>query len=372
MSLLERARRAAVPAVTAAHMPAHAGQNSTGTRLVNASMSMRGWSRLSRFVSCPYRFARHGSEQEESDALSRGSLGHVILAHLAIHEAAEQGFSITVNNEVVTPEQSGEWMSPLAALRASAMSQFRGMELLASMQDIFAGHLISRTPPSTGTFRHVEVESELAGVIGYRNKERGLWLVHPSEWDKLRDKSQHWQDENGETRFRAYDGGTIRATKQGSAGGDVVWMSRRLDAVWDTPNGIVVVDHKHKAKIDGKTAERSYHHDLGFTVISVLAAQRWPASYSHTALQFVSTASADYGRTKIVILPRDASNERRAWRDVFDHEVDLARYKQEQEAGTRSMYEWPRRRLEVGGPCQTAYGRCPFFDECHPMSYMTV
>jgi len=372
MSLLERARRAAVPTATATHMPEHAGQNSTGTRLVNASMSMRGWSRLSRFVTCPYRFARNGSVQEESEALSRGSLGHVVLAHLAIHEAAEMGFDLIVNNEVVTPEQAGEWMSPLDALRASAKGQFRGYELVASMQDIFAGHLVSRTSPMSGAFRYVEVESELAGVVGMRNKERGLWLVHPSEWPKLRDKAQHWQDADGETHFRAFDGGTIQVPKRAAAGGDVVWMSRRLDAVWDTPSGVVVVDHKHKAKIDGKVAERSYHHDLGFTVISVLAAQRWPASYSHTALQLVSTSSECFGRTKLVNLPRDASNERRAWRDVFDHEVDMARYRTEQEAGHRTQYDWPRRRLENGGPCQTSYGRCPLFDECHPMSYMTV
>lgn len=344
--------------VTEPDIAPHAGSDSTGTAVLSASTSLRGWSYYGPFMACPYLWAMTrlgGAREEETPPLARGSMGHLLLAHLAIHEEAAKGVGpVRANNVLVGAEEAREYASPVAALRTACKGNSAWSRELAHMLRVFDCYIRSRDLPEHNT---IEVESELVGVVGARNKRPGLYLVAPSEWDALKAGAPL-------DRYRAFDGGTIEVGPEHRAGGKTVYISRRLDAVWLTPEGVEVVDHKHKSKIHGESAVSGYATDGGFTAMAVLAAQALPDRFRAIVLNLVSTNDDNLGHNRIVRLPRDPQQEARFWRDLLMTAVQMEAVA----AVATRPDDYPRKRLEeVGGACNSRYGRCGLYDRCHPI-----
>lgn len=133
--------------------------------LIDTGMSARGWSYYGNFVRCPHLFAltRLAGLQDTSDALVKGTMGHVTQAHLHARWMAQQ--SGQDPNVYYTPEDAlWEWV----------MHHPEGRPFHPLMLEVFRRY-VARYPEPPG--RILGVEHLVRGVVGFKGGAFGLWTL---------------------------------------------------------------------------------------------------------------------------------------------------------------------------------------------------
>lgn len=315
--------------------------------LIDAGRSKRGWSRVGNYLKCPQLFAyteRLRLELGSADGLTRGSMGHVMLAHQFAIWGAQQG-AVLVNTEAFT--DSAAFLSPKEALAAWCDLNDKGHEFLDKLRRIFDAY-IEEAPEPPGTV--LAVEWPMAAVFGWKKGAWGLWVVHPEEEGRL--------DEERDT-VRACDDETIKVEPLNMEGhpddGKPVYITRRVDAVIEEEGRPVIWDHKFQAWVSGKVA--AYAMDGGFALFRHMGKQVFGESFGGVRLNLIQT-TGDFKvlRPKV---PEAPGRDRHLVQLLWDAENQIAW----QDVQQTSLWEWPKV-MHESGPCEGKYGLCRGLDLC--------
>lgn len=250
------------------------------SRLINTSMSGRGWSFYSDDAYCPaLPFAKgrqtikppgvHPPPENHAEPLVKGTMGHVLQSHyLARIGAATEHGVVVAGEESYDPD---EWLPPEAALEAWVAEHPEGAWYFDEMIHCYNGYLL-HCPDPMG--RPVTVETEHFGVIGKKGGEWGYWAIDPLHAGFLRRPVS----EHPRAGLLAIDGGIVFASPSSAPGhpehGYPVWMSRRSDADIELPSGrVAIVDHKHKGRVTRKDINKDYALEGGFCAFRHLGSQ---------------------------------------------------------------------------------------------------
>ncbi len=339
------------------------------SRLINASKSRRGNSRIGTFIGCEYKLGaqQRGAITIGSGPLCKGSLGHTAQAHLHTHESVASLGSVVVNNEFI--DDASDFLDPLSAMAADAQVNPEYMDYLGLMTQVFLGYKQQR---DTSVLPVTHVEVELAGCLGMVNDKFGFWLVDPDYEKYLSPDTSPTPDAPPEL-VRHFDGSIIEPLMLDMEGhkehGWPIWMTRRLDAVrqadkWK-PEERLVEDHKHQARLSSSSDMLKYQQDFGFVAIELLARQRFRGCFRGTMLNLICTDPKLAGKQKRMALPPTSNSQLFFARNLWYREQQLAMLEVMADIDEMPRSIWPRRQLEVGTPCRTVYGSCELHRHCH-------
>lgn len=326
-------------------------------RLINTSMSSRGWSFYSDDAYCPALPFAKGRQaikpptyrqppQETSAPLIKGTMGHVLQSHYLARIGATQPGGVVVAGEVSTDPD--EWLTPEEALLEWVGQNPEGEPYVDAMLQCFDGYLL-RHPDPMGV--PVTVESELFGVLGKKDGKWGYWAVSPIMADWLRRPVA----EHPSVGLLAVDGGAVFASPLRVEGhpenGYPVWMSRRSDADIMLPDGrIAIVDHKHKGKVVKREINPDYALEGGFCAFRHLGSQTYGDRFGGVWIQAIQVPRPHrVERVRLHATPeRDRTFATRLW--LRAHEK--ARREVLDPSG-ESFKGW----REHSGACWTRWGR---------------
>lgn len=280
--------------------------------VIDTGPSRWGWSLYGAHARCPFYgvHSRLGLIDDSSEPRTRGSLGHVAMAHF---HARLMGYT-----QVLDPEE---------AMRAWSYRNQQALPELGTMLETVRRY-VARFPGAPGR-RVLGVETEVAGMLGWLDARWGLWLLR----DGL--------DEQGEARTAVHvSGAVIHPALVDCPGhprhGRPVLASRKWDLVFeDTHGGSWAVDHKFKGSdVSERTAE-AYCTSGEFGLSRLLAQQAFP-TFAGLGLWLVQTREPwKIARPQVPATPaRDANLPN----DLLRLAQDVARC----ERDYREPGHWPR------------------------------
>jgi len=302
----------------------------TKARIIDAGRSDRGWSRVGNFFKCPQLFAygeRIGVELIPADPLLKGSLGHLLQAHLHGRWGAAQGGCWVDNEWVSEPEQL---LAPeeAATIWAEANGAQRHLPLMLEIFDAY----LDRFPEPPG--RILAVEHQITGVLG--TDPNGEWGL----WDR--------------------DNPHITPTPLDMPGhpdhGKPITLTRRVDlTIRDGAGRAWVWDHKHQARVNPGKSVEAYAIDGGFTAFRILGRQVWD-NFGGLALNLIQTRKPwKVARVPVPFTPwRDTHFAEMLWR--AEHEI--ARL----DIDGTDHWCWPKAQHET--TCFGRYGGCSALRLC--------
>ena len=314
----------------------------TSLQLIDAGRSRRGWSRIGQLIKCAQLFAyqqRLNLQLIPASALTRGSMGHVMQAHLHAAWGCEQG-GVMVDTEWHT--DASVFMDPYEAV-ASYCDANGGHEHLDRMVETFDEYL-KRHPEPPG--RIIAVEWPLDAVLGYVEDVWGLWVIHPEEANKV--------DHVCET-IKAYDSRTIRVTPLEMPGhpdhGKPIYISRRCDMVVEERNKRTFIwDHKHQAMVSATRSVDAYAIDGGFAFFRLMGQQVFGSNFGGLLLNLIQTTSPfKVARPTVPKTPhRDDHLPQLLWE--AEHRLALL------DTTNEDHWRWPKAMSETS--CYGRYGAC--------------
>jgi hypothetical protein len=333
-------------------------------RLINASKSRRGWSRIGNFILCEYLAGaiERGAILGSRDALNKGSLGHAGQAHLHTIEGVEHG-PVLVNGELV--EDASDFATPEQAIVMLANSELEYRPFKEEILEIHKGYMQKRME---GAGHAIMVEQEMIGVIGECDGESGLHLVADDQWDLLDPREDN---PTPPKTLKAFSGRTINVVPLDVPGhprhGWPIYISRRLDLVRRKGKygEIIVEDHKFKARIRGGSSKHAYRADGGFVAIDVLCRQRFTWEYGGIWLNLISTNPSSYGEQNRFKLPPARDKELKFPYTLWYRENEFAKMQVKAMTGELPYEYWPDRSAENGANCVSRYGKCFLYDHCY-------
>lgn len=327
-------------------------------KTINASMSRRGGSRIGKFEECPTRFYKdrygpvHARAENGGAGASKGSIGHVMMAHHLLHAATEAGEAPEVNGEVV--KDSSDYRLPVDA--GIDYADTHGLKTFVPViTEAYKSWVMSRIG-----YRNIatHIESETFGVFGWRRDQWGLWAVPASVVDEL---SPSAENPTPPKVLPHITRGDIEIDPLNAPGheehGWPVWISRRRDAVWRTPNGsIETVDHKFLYDSYPKNVWTSYGSDKYLKVMWALDSQEFGRKYNNLWLLAIQNRPPH----KVNYIGMKPS--RRALQAAFHHIFDLEHQQARLYAEDPSGETWP---MGCGLICANKYRVCGYFRACH-------
>jgi len=317
--------------------------------LIEAGRSARGWSRVGNFFKCPQLFAydsRLNLDLIPADALTRGSMGHVMQAHQHAIWGARGPAGVWVDDQHYT--DPSVFLSPEAALHEWCNRNKAGHEHIERMMDTFRRYLAANPePPGTVT----KVEYPVTAVLGDKDGRWGLWVVALEEagFDRSRDEVMAW------------DGQVIKTTPLNVPGHDdhdkAIVLTRRLDMVTsDRSNRVYIWDHKHQAMVKLGTSVIGYSIDGGFSAFRIMGKQMYGKNFGGLALNLIQTQEPwRVARPTVPPTPhRDGHFAQMLWRA----EHQMARLDLE----CPGFWDWPKAQSET--TCVGRYGKCAALKLC--------
>ena len=315
--------------------------------LIDAGRSSRGWSRIGTFFRCPQLFAygeRLNLEMIPADALTRGSMGHVMQAHLHATYGAKQGGCWVDDKWVDDPDML---MTPQEAVQAYCDAN-GGHEFIDRMIETFENY-IYQFPESPG--RILSVEHQVTAVLGEKEGVWGLWVVHPEDQDFAPDVA----------KVRACDDGIIRPSPLNVPGhpdhGHAVSLTRRMDmSTRDKAGRAYVWDHKHQAQVRPGRSVDAYAIDGGFAAFRIMGRQLYGTSVGGVTLNLIQTTPPwRVARPAVPPTPhRDMHFAEMLWRA----EHQLARLDLE------ATDHWSGPKVQNESTCVGRYGSCAGIKLC--------
>ena len=299
--------------------------------LIDAGRSRRGWSRIGNFFKCPQLFAytsRLDIQLIPADALTRGSMGHVMQAHMHAQWGAAQG-GVWVDETYHT--DPNDFLSPEDAVVAYC-DQYGGFDHLDRMMDTFRNYC-RQYPEPPG--RVIAVEYPMTATLGYVD---GHWGLHVER-----------------------EGVTIEPTPLEMPGhpehGKPIQMTRRIDmTVRDRFGRIFIWDHKNQAYVSPKKSVDAYAIDGGFAAFRIMGAQLYGESFGGLMLNLIQTTSP--WRVARPTVPPTPHRDRHFAKMLWRAEHDIARLDLEEP----NYWEWPKAQHET--TCFGRYGSCPAARGC--------
>ena len=170
-----------------------------------------------------------------ADALTRGSMGHIVQAHQHAIWGARTPSGVWVDETWY--DDPTVFLDPEEAVQMWCDTN-GGHEHLDRMIETFHRYMESY-PECPGDV--IAVEYPITAVLGTKDNEWGLWVVHPED--------QHFN--RRAASVKAFDGGKIIPSPLNCPGhpdcGSAVVLTRRLDLVIrDHAGRIFIWDHKHR------------------------------------------------------------------------------------------------------------------------------
>ena len=315
--------------------------------LIDAGRSSRGWSRIGTFFRCPQLFAygeRLNLEMIPADALTRGSMGHVMQAHLHATYGAKQGGCWVDDKWVDDPDML---MTPQEAVQAYCDAN-GGHEFIDRMIETFENY-IYQFPESPG--RILSVEHQVTAVLGEKEGVWGLWVVHPEDQDFAPDVA----------KVRACDDGIIRPSPLNVPGhpdhGHAVSLTRRMDmSTRDKAGRAYVWDHKHQAQVRPGRSVDAYAIVGGCAAFRIMGRQLYGKSFGGVTHNLIQTTPPwRVARPAVPPTPhRDMHFAEMLWRA----EHQLARLDLE----ATDHWSWPK--VQNESTCVGRYGSCAGIKLC--------
>ena len=252
-----------------------------GNLLIDAGRSARGWSRIGAFFRCPQLFAyenRLNKHLIPADALTRGSMGHVIQAHQHAIWGARNHDGVWVDE--TWHNDPDVFLKPEPALHAWCDAN-GGHEHADRMIETFRRYMATH-PESPGDV--IAVEYPITAVLGIKGGAWGLWVVHPKEQGF--DRRTTW--------VRAWDEEKITPSPLNCPGhpdsGAAIVLTRRLDMVTrDRAGRIFIWDHKHQANVAPNKSVDGYAIDGGFAAFRIMGKQLYGKQFGGVALNLIQT-----------------------------------------------------------------------------------
>lgn len=319
--------------------------------LIDAGRSASGWSRIGNFFKCPQLFSygeRLGISLIPADALTRGSMGHIMQAHQHAIWGAQDDQGVWVDDKHYTDPEV--FLDPEVAVEMYCDVN-GGHEHLERMNETFRRYL-SKFPEPPG--RVVAVEYPVTAVLGNKSGEWGLWVV---SLDELQDNGQIDREQ---MTLKAWDGSIINVTPLGLHGhpeaGKAIVLTRRLDMVsQDRAGRIHIWDHKHQARVETSRSLDAYAIDGGFAAFRIMGRQLYGNAFGGVALNLIQTQDPwRVARPAVPATPhRDAHFAQMLWRA----EHSLARLDLDED-----LWNWPKAQSET--VCVGRYGACAAIKLC--------
>jgi hypothetical protein len=299
--------------------------------LIDAGRSRRGWSRIGNFFKCPQLFAyqsRLNIQLIPADALTRGSMGHVMQAHMHAKWGAEQGGVWVDETHHTDPDY---FLTPEDAV-IEYCDRHGGHEHLDRMMETFRNYC-RQYPDPPG--RVIAVEQPMTATLGYVD---GSWGLHVER-----------------------DGVTIEPTPLEMPGhpehGKPIQMTRRIDmTVVDRMGRTFIWDHKNQAYVAPNKSIDAYAIDGGFAAFRIMGAQLYGRSFSGLMLNLIQTTAP--WRVARPTVPPTPHRDRHFAKMVWRAEHDIARLDLEEP----DFWEWPKAQHET--TCFGRYGKCPATRAC--------
>ena len=319
----------------------------TEKHLIDAGRSSRGWSRIGNFFKCPQLFA-YGERLDISlipgSALTRGSMGHVMQAHLHAIWGCKQG-GVWVDEEWFTDAES--LLGPEESLHAWCEANGDGYEHIDRMTETFRRYL-AQYPEPPG--RIIAVEYPVTAVLGEKAGRWGLWVVHPEEQGF----------DHRSVTVKACDGDIIKPSPLNVPGhpdhGAALTLTRRIDmTVQDRSGREFIWDHKHQARVDPNRSVDAYAIDGGFAAFRIMGRQLYK-NFGGVALNLIQTQPQwKVARPMVPATPhRDRHFAEMLWRA----EHNLARL----DVDCPDLWSWPKSQHET--TCFGRYGKCAALKLC--------
>jgi hypothetical protein len=292
--------------------------------LIDAGRSEFGWSRIGQFTKCPQLYAYQqiiGLDLIPASALTRGSMGHILQAHLHAIWGAQQG-GVWVDDKFVTDPDI--IMEPIEAVHAWC-DENGGHEYIDRMVDTYQ-HYLETHPEPPGKI--VAVEFPISGVIGTVNGKWGLWAEQ--------------------------DGVEIEPSPLNCPGnprhGQPIRLTRRLDmVVQDRMGRVFIWDHKHQARVSPGRSVDAYAIDGGFAAFRILGRQIYPTFCGLTLNLIQTQAPWKVARPTVPPTPhRDNHFAELLWH-AEHHLASL-------EISQPDPWRWPKAQHETA--CYGRYGPC--------------
>lgn len=306
--------------------------------LIDAGMSQKGWSRIGSFCKCPQLYAYQrilGIKLIPADALTRGTMGHVLLAHQHAIWGAEEG-GVWVDEKY--HEDPSVFFSPEDAV-VEWCDQNGGHEHLDRMIGTFNNYM-TYYPERPG--RSVAVEYPVSAILGYVDGVWGLW-VESTLGSGVTPKEK-----------------TIEVTPLDVPGhddhGKPVRLTRRLDLVVEDRLGRTYVwDHKNQARVQPNRSVDAYAIDGGFAAFRIMGRQLYENFGGVTLNLLQTTEPFKAARPSVPPTPhRDSHFAEMLWH--YEHE--LARL----EVSGMDPWKWPKTMHETA--CYGRYGPCSGIKLC--------
>lgn len=224
--------------------------------LIDSGRSRRGWSFYSDHFRCDHLagMKRLGLD-DRTDPLTRGTMGHIAVAHLFQRWKCEQEGT---NPDLYYPPEAAvyAWCSEVNPA---------GWEHYERMTECFRRYLARNPEPPKA--RVVGVEHSAAGVVGYLDGQWGLWAL------------QNPDDVENPAPVHV-SGKTIQPAPLNCPGhpehGGNVYITRKWDLVLQDRRSTYIPDWKFKAIEVNKRTAKKYAMSGEFAVTRILGAQVFP------------------------------------------------------------------------------------------------
>ena len=316
--------------------------------LIDAGRSSRGWSRIGTFSRCPQLFAygqRLNLTMIPADALTRGSMGHILQAHQHAIWGAPSAEGVWVDE--TWHDDPDVFLDPEEAVQVWCDTN-GGHEHLDRMLETFRRYMAKHPEPPGNV---IKVEYPVTAVLGTKDNEWGLWVVHAEDANFNRRAA----------KVKAWDGGVIVPTPLNSPGhpdtGAALVLTRRLDMVTKERGGRTFIwDHKHQARVQANKSVDGYAIDGGFAAFRIMGKQMYGKDFGGLGLNLIQTQEPwRVARPMVPATPhRDAHYADMLWRE----EHRLAGL----EVDSPTFWDWPKVQHETS--CIGRYGPCPGIKFC--------
>lgn len=322
----------------------HTTSVNTLSPLLDAGRSLRGWSRIGTMASCAQRFAYQeilGIPMVSAEALTCGSMGHILQAHdLAIQGAADGG--VTVNGVWLTDPTL--LLQPIPAMEEWAAKN-GGTRYVGAMADMWRRY---RAGSSNQHGRVLAVEQEVVSVVAQDDADPAGRLAVAWRYDMTSADPRDWT-------FWDRDGNELVLHRLTNS--EPIVLTRRWDAAIQEYDGLCYVwDHKHTAaQVKPERAASAYAVDGGFVALTIQGQDVFGPLYGGTRLNIVQRRSPF-----IVARPLIGGHNHmieqfpETLRDLEQRRLDLS---------SRDPWRYPKAASESGA-CDSVYGQCPAMDLC--------
>lgn len=332
-----------------------------GKILIVGGVSRRGWSRLSTYLTCEYKFIKKyhsgakGSQGYEGKAVKFGTTGHVGMAQQLARWGAGQGGVNISGVEVIDRKQVMPRQDAMRIVgQESGLSVLEVDSIISAVDDYFRRNV---DPPG----RVIAIEREMTAVVGKKGSEFGLWVV---------DENMKAIDGTPVTPWRLKGLPTVKAgsvlaeTYGHEVGaphpyeGQLVDVTRRFDGEVAVDGSelspVDIWDHKFSVMPFSDKKKTAYQLDGQFSLVRIFGQQFYEGRFRHARLNCLHRVQPyTHG---VVDLPAVRHDTKTAFH-VWTRERQIA-----EQLATLPHDFWLPRNLETN--CKHVYGVCDYYAHC--------